>query len=171
MAHGAITSRSTASYDKSGQVTAETYPSNHTVNYSYDGAGRLQSFTGKLGDGSQRTYSTGVSYSPFGGMTEEQFGTTNTPIYNKRHYNVRGQLYDVRASTLSLAQERVGLGPRRCGFILRRGWLGASRHVEQRQCDHATALCSGAETGYSANYWYAPDSYGYDALKSTDFSD
>ena len=35
-------------------------------------------------------------------MTQEQFGTA-TPIYNKRHYNIRGQLYDVRASTLSLA--------------------------------------------------------------------
>jgi hypothetical protein len=37
-------------------------------------------------------------------MTQEQFGTA-TPVYNKRHYNIRGQLYDVRASTASLTAD------------------------------------------------------------------
>lgn len=91
-----------ASYDKAGHVTSMTYPSGRTVTNSFDGAGRQASLAGSLGDNSQRTYSTGVTYSSFGGMTQEQFGTT-TPIYNKRHYNIRGQLYDVRASTFSLA--------------------------------------------------------------------
>ena len=89
-------------YDLAGHVRTMTYPSRHTVNYSYDGAGRTNSFTGNLGDGAQqRNYATGISYSPFGGMTQEQFGTS-TPLYNKLHYNMRGQLYDVRVSTASL---------------------------------------------------------------------
>ncbi|MFL6207996.1 MAG: hypothetical protein ACJ74W_04060 [Pyrinomonadaceae bacterium] len=33
-------------------------------------------------------------------MQAEQFGTT-VPLYHKQHYNVRGQLYDVRLSTQS----------------------------------------------------------------------
>jgi RHS repeat-associated protein len=91
-----------ASYDLAGNLTLQTYPSNHTVSYGYDIAARLASFTGNLGDGASKTYSTGISYSPFG-MQQEQFGM-QTPIYHKLHYNVRGQLYDVRASTLSLTQ-------------------------------------------------------------------
>jgi len=51
-----------------------------------------------LGSASQRTYSTGMVYSAFGGMTKEQFGS-NTPIYNKLCYNVRGQLAEIREST------------------------------------------------------------------------
>ncbi len=37
------------SYDLAGNVTAQTYPSGRTVNYGYDAAGRLGSFTGNLG--------------------------------------------------------------------------------------------------------------------------
>ncbi|MFZ0750812.1 MAG: hypothetical protein WAM70_15720, partial [Pyrinomonadaceae bacterium] len=99
----AVNYQVTASYNVAGTLTAATYPSGRTVSYGYDAAGRTASFTGNLGDGTPRTYSTGISYSSFGGLTQEQFGT-NTPLYNKRHYNVRGQLYDIRVSTLSLAQ-------------------------------------------------------------------
>ena len=63
-----------------------------------DAAARLSSFTGNLGDGATRTYSTGIVYSSLGGMAKEQFGT-DTPVYNKLFYNVRGQLAEIRAST------------------------------------------------------------------------
>jgi RHS repeat-associated protein len=85
-------------YDLAGHVLTETYPSGHTTTYAYDQAGRTTSLTGNLGDGTSRTYSTGIIYSPFGGMTKEQFGTT-TPIYNKLFYNSRGQLSEIREST------------------------------------------------------------------------
>ena len=87
-------------YNLAGAVTSQTYPSGRTVNYSYDAAGRTSSFTGYLGDGSQRTYATGISYSSWGTLSREQFGT-NTAVYNKLHYNIRGQLCDVRASNVS----------------------------------------------------------------------
>ncbi len=94
-------------YDLAGHVSLITYPSGHSVTYNYDASGRLAdkdsshlAFTGNLGDGVTRTYAAGIAYSPFGGMSKEQFGT-NTPIYHKLHYNVRGQLYDVRASTVN----------------------------------------------------------------------
>jgi len=85
-------------YNLGGAISAETYPSGRTVAYAYDQAGRANSFTGYLGDGVNRTYSTGILYSPLGGMSKEQFGT-DTPIYNKLFYNSRGQLSEIREST------------------------------------------------------------------------
>jgi YD repeat-containing protein len=55
-------------YDLAGNVKQQTYPSDHTVSYNYDAAGRLAdnggypAFSGNLGDGSQRTYAGGLSY-------------------------------------------------------------------------------------------------------------
>jgi RHS repeat-associated protein len=85
-------------YDRAGHVLSETYPSGRTVTNAYDGAGRLNSFTGNLGDGTARTYATGVSYDAGSRMTQEQFGT-DTAIYNKLFYNSRGQLSEIREST------------------------------------------------------------------------
>jgi RHS repeat-associated protein len=85
-----------ANYDLAGHVTSMSYPSGHTVTYAFDAAGRLNDFRGYLGDGGSRVYSTGISYSHFGGMSQEQFGTA-TPIFNKSFYNSRGQLAEIRA--------------------------------------------------------------------------
>ena len=87
-----------ASYSLSGALLSTTYPSGHTVNNSFDQAGRLIAFSGNLGDGATRTYSTGILYGPTGAMVKEQFGT-NTAIYNKLFYNSRGQLAEIRTST------------------------------------------------------------------------
>ena len=57
-------------------------------------------FSGNLGDGTTRTYSTGAVYSSLGSLLKEQFGT-NTPVYHKVHYNSRAQICDVRASTVN----------------------------------------------------------------------
>ena len=84
-------------YNLAGGVTSLTYPSGRTVAYTYDSAGRTSSFTGNLGDSVQRTYSTGITYSQWGSPSVEQFGT-NSPVYNKQKYNIRGQLFDVRNS-------------------------------------------------------------------------
>jgi RHS repeat-associated protein len=87
-----------ATYDKAGHVLTQTYPSGHTISNTYDAAGRTISFAGTLGDDLERTYSTGIVYSALGAMTKEQFGT-DTPIFNKLFYNVRGQLAEIREST------------------------------------------------------------------------
>ena len=86
------------SYDLAGNVTAQTYPSGRVVNYQYDAAGRTSSFSGNLGDGVARTYSSGIIYDELGGLREERFGT-QTPLYNKRFYNTRGQLSEIRVGT------------------------------------------------------------------------
>lgn len=93
-------------YDKMGHVTKQTYPSGRVVDYTqFDAAGRLKEFTGNLGDGIGRTYSTGIGYDEAGRTQHEGFGT-QTALHHKLHYNVRGQLYDVRLGTMSWAADQ-----------------------------------------------------------------
>ncbi len=87
-------------YDLAGNIKTVTYPSGRTVNYSYDDAGRLTSFSGNLGDGVSRTYSTITQYHPAGMIERETFGT-QTPLYHKKRYNNRFQLGDLRLSTVN----------------------------------------------------------------------
>lgn len=97
---GSFNYQISATYNVSGSVLTTTYPSGRFVNYTYDTAGRTSTFSGTLGDGTQRDYSTGITYGSNGAWTREQFGT-QTPLYNKRRYNVRQQLYDMRLSTVN----------------------------------------------------------------------
>ena len=97
-------------FDLAGHVKSLQYPSGHTTNYNYDGAGRLGdngsnlAFTGTLGDGTSRNYASAITYSSLGGMQEEMFGMT-TPLYHKERYNIRGQLWDMRLSTVPYATD------------------------------------------------------------------
>ena len=95
---GTVNYQMSAAYTLSGALNTLTYPSGRTVTNTYDQAGRLTGLSGNLGDGTTRTYATGILYSPTGGLVKEQFGTT-TPVYNKLFYNSRGQLAEIRAST------------------------------------------------------------------------
>jgi len=61
-------------------------------------AGRLSGLTGTLGMARTVPTQQESSISALGGMTKEQFGT-DTPVFNKLFYNVRGQLSEIREST------------------------------------------------------------------------
>jgi len=87
-------------YDLAGNVTSQTYPSGHTVTYSYDSAGRTSSFGGNLGDGVTRSYASSFIYNARNQITQELFGT-QTPLYHKLFYNIRGQLFDMRLSSVN----------------------------------------------------------------------
>lgn len=166
----------TRSYDKAGHVTSQTYPSGRNISYSYDAAGRMSSFAGNLGDGVQRTYSTGVTYDEFGGIRQEQFGT-QTPLYNKLHYNVRGQLYDVRLSSVSWAADQWNWNH---GALLNyysaaeltaatnaaRSLSGSDNNGNLRRAGTYVPLeAAGVYTeGNTASYAYYQDDYDYDSL-------
>ena len=92
------------SYDLAGNVKTQTYPSGHTVTYDYDSAGRMSSFTGNLGEGVPRTYANEFQYTESGGVQQEKFGT-DTPLYHKQGFNERGQLWDMRLSTVPFATD------------------------------------------------------------------
>lgn len=99
------TYKTSRKYNPAGAVSNQTYPSGHVVTYNYDSAGRVGdkdatnlAFSGNLGDGVQRTYSSGTIYSQWGSLFMEKFGT-QTPLYHKLQYNIRGQLWDVRVAT------------------------------------------------------------------------
>lgn len=100
-----------ASYNKAGGMTGETYPSGRTVTYNYHGeaafpasaqkpAGHLAKFSGYLGDGLQRTYASVTQYNPAGQKERESYGIDangmTTPLYLKLHYNRRLQMVDLR---------------------------------------------------------------------------
>src|ERR1700752_596251 len=87
-------------YNRAGLVATQGYPSGRSVSYVYDAAGRTSSFTGNLGDGTNRTYATDINYSPFGGLSREKFGTTPTAVYHKSFYNIRGLFFDTRLSSV-----------------------------------------------------------------------
>jgi RHS repeat-associated protein len=101
------TYQTSRSYTLAGDIKTQIYPSGHSVTYNYDAAGRLGdkdaanfAFTGNLGDGVLRTYAKGVTYSSWSSLSREQYGT-NTAVYKNVHYNIRGQLCDIRASNSS----------------------------------------------------------------------
>ena len=91
-------------YDLAGHVVTQTYPSGHSVSYDYDVAGRTNSFKGDLGEGVPRTYASQFRYTERGAIEEEKFGT-ETPLYHKQRFNQRGQLWDMRLSTVPFITE------------------------------------------------------------------
>ena len=146
-------------YNRAGSVTLQTYPSQRWVRYNYDQAGRVAdkdasnlAFKGNLGDGVERTYAAGITYSQFGGVSREQYGA-NTAVYNKLHYNIRGQLCDVRASNVNEEWS---------------GELGALVNHYSTQWVHCG---SGADNNGNAlmsqtivNSYFMENRYSYDAL-------
>jgi RHS repeat-associated protein len=156
----------TRNYDYAGDVLSQTYPSGHTVNYSYDIASRMSNFSGSLGDGVSRTYSTNLSFSEFGGVQQEQFGT-QTPVYDKRHYNSRGQMYDQRLSSYSWGASEWdwNRGATINYFSSNYSWGGNSSGSGPDNNGNIWAQVNYAP----ANEWYGiysveADYYGYDSL-------
>jgi RHS repeat-associated protein len=159
-------------YNFAGGVTTETYPSNHTVNYNYDAAGRVgdngvtgqPAFSGTLGDAVQRTYSSQVLYDQAGGMSQEEFAT-DTPLYHKLLYNSRSQLAEIRVGTAALPDT----GWQR-GAIINQysasGWGagggGKDNNGNLREQDLFVPNIDGA--GYDQNWSGSIESYSYDSL-------
>ncbi len=150
------------SYILAGQVASQTYPSGHIVNYEYDDAvGRLAKFKGNLGDGVQRDYALGFSYDEAGRIREEQYGTL-TPLYHKLKYNVRGQLYDVRLSTMSRVTSDTDWNRGCLAFYYsaqNQGW-GQSASDNNGNLIKAENYVPLADGGY----YLAQDNYSYDSL-------
>ncbi len=101
-------------YDLAGNVKTQTYPSSRAVNYGYDTAGRLNSFTGKLGGitgpgNTDVNYATGIQYNGYGLTSRETYGT-NTPLYLNLHYNNRLQMVDLRLGDSSADQWNANRG-------------------------------------------------------------
>jgi len=94
----------TRTYDRAGNVKSQTYPSGRTVNYSYDIAGRLSEFKGRLGGTPTDVfYAKDIHYNARGQMTREELGVNpgshHTALYHRMYYNRRGQMFDTRLGT------------------------------------------------------------------------
>lgn len=153
----AYTSQQT--YRITGSVNTKTYPSGHTTSYGYDTAGRLSSFTGNLGDGVSRTYSSNIAYDEGGRMLEEQYGT-QTALYHKQRYNIRGQLYDVRLSTLSRAQSANDWDRGCLAFYYNSDTHGGSSVTNNGNLTKAESYIPNSDGSYNM----LQDRYDYDSL-------
>jgi hypothetical protein len=67
-----------------------------------------------------RDCSASIQYTPQGQLTREQFGTS-TPLYHRRHYNSRGQLFDMRLGTDGSAVNDSPNPAQGTGSLWRRG--------------------------------------------------
>ena len=165
-------------YNKGGGLTSMIYPSTHKVEYQYDAAGRLgdngglPAFKGTLGDGAPRTYTSQVLYTEMGGMSQERFGT-QTPVYNKRFYNVRGQLAEMRVSTYSITNTDPNLKTNwNRGAIINHystsGWGatggGDDNNGNLKKQDVFIPRIDGAGYDQGGNFDLFTQDYDYDAL-------
>lgn len=170
-------------YNRAGGVDLQTYPSQHRVRYNYDPAGRIAdkdplnlAFTGNLGDGVLRTYAAGITYSQWGSLSREQYGT-NTAVYNKLHYNIRGQLCDVRASNVSdewsgelgalvnhysTSWMHCGSGPDNNGNVLMSQTIISSYFMEDRYSYDALNRLTAVNEWQNASTHTGSQQYDYD---------
>jgi RHS repeat-associated protein len=147
-------------YNLGGGATSQTYPSGRAVSYTYDTAGRTASFTGNLGDGVTRTYASTFVYNARNQITQELFGT-QTPLYHKLQYNIRGQLWDVRVSTGADVNGSWNRGALQFFYesTLTHGASGPDNNGNVLKSSHYVPLDEAAST------WSIPHQlYTYDAL-------
>ena len=151
---------STATYDKVGNVLTQSYPSGRSVTHTFDTTGRLTSFTGNLG-GAQKTYATGITYSPFGGLAREQYGTT-TALYSKSLYNIRGQMFDRRVSSVD-DQWDWNRGRLIWYYSSNQVWGGSGIDNNGNLVKAENWIPRANQVGDTGQYLFA-DTYTYDAL-------
>ena len=74
------------SYDLSGHLNAETYPSGRVVGYEYDLAGRVNQVSGWTSSFGTKDYATGILYAPQGAPKSIPLhnGLTATSQFNNR---------------------------------------------------------------------------------------
>jgi RHS repeat-associated protein len=85
-------------YNLAGGVKSKEYPAGRAMGYAYDGGGQIVSVKGTLGGNPEGKLVEGIRYNPAGQVTRQRL-ETQTPTYQNRHYNLRGQLYDSRLGT------------------------------------------------------------------------
>ena len=94
----------TASYNLAGGMTSETYPSGRTVNYGYDGAGRMASLNSPTITNAPVGVSlNNINYAPSGGLLSETYGNG---LVHSVSYNSR-----LQPSTINLVSASTSASP------------------------------------------------------------
>ncbi len=145
------------------------YPSTRSFTYNYDSAGWLAdenaqnlAFTGNLGTGgAARNYSTGITYSPLGGLKEEQFGT-QTAIFNQLVYNTRGQLAEILAGSGTSGNASWNRGKLVNWYSLTCGGASCNAPDNKGNLMRQETYIPNNEQNTSATSWF--QQYDYDSL-------
>ena len=174
-------------YDRSGNLTSQTYPSGKVVETVYDGAGRIAGVR-RVEAGSSLSYyagadggTTAIGYAPHGGMREVLLGNG---LWEQRRYNDRLQPTQIGLGTGKTAVG-TGLGTADSGLLLldyaygtsanngnvasqriRAGTLDLTQSYTYDDLNRLkTASESGGGTPWSQTYDY--DRYGNRAVTGT----
>jgi RHS repeat-associated protein len=103
----------TYSYDLAGNLKVETYPSGRAVNTHYTNGLLISALTGTKG-GTLKNYLTGLSYTPFGALTQVTLG--NNLIERTDYLNGLPQLRQIRLGDSGSATLRGDWQFRYCNY-------------------------------------------------------
>jgi RHS repeat-associated protein len=136
-------------YDGSSRLDQLTYPSGRTVNYAFDGLGRVSGVTTTKSGGQPQAVVSSVAYHPFGGVKDYTLG--NGQVYT------RGVDLDGRISSYVLGSQSFAIGydaASRISFITDIGNPANSNTYGYDNLDRLTAAVLPG----------TPYAYGYDEV-------
>ncbi len=180
-AHGRVTSETRTvnavqyilayRYDSAGRLDQLTYPSGRTVNYAFDGLGRVNAVTTTPVGGQPQAVVSNVIYHPFGGVTGYTLG--NGQVYS------RSVDQDGRIASYTLGAQSFGIGydaASRIAFISDLGNPANSNTYGYDALDRLTsAVLPNSSFGYSYDavgnrlskmVGAGGDSYAYEATSN-----
>jgi YD repeat-containing protein len=136
------------SYDSAGRLTSISYPSGRSVNYGFDGLGRVNQVT-TTRNGETQAIVSQVAYQPFGGVKGFTFG--NGQVYT------RGIDLDGRIGSYTLGTQSFGIGYDAASRIEFIADLGNGVNTNTYGYDSLDRLTSAVTPG-------TPYAYTYDAV-------
>jgi YD repeat-containing protein len=136
-------------YDSAGRLDQLTYPSGRTVNYSFDGLGRVSAvITAKPAEQAQNVV-TNVTYHPFGGVKAYTLG--NGQVY------IRGVDLDGRIASYTLGSQSFAIGYDAASRIIFISDIGNPANSNTYGYDELDRLTAAVLPG-------TPYAYTYDAV-------
>jgi YD repeat-containing protein len=138
------------SYDSAGRLTSVSYPSGRTVNYGFDGLGRVNQVT-TTRNGETQAIVSQVAYQPFGGVKGFTFG--NGQVYT------RGIDLDGRIGSYTLGAQSFGINYDAASRILMISDLANAANQNTYGYDSLDRL-TGAFISPATQYGYTYDAVG-----------
>jgi len=137
------------SYDAQGRLAGITYPSGRTVDYTFDGQGRINRIATSH-DGLSQIVAGNIAYRPFGGVQSFSFGDGATQSYT-RQIDQDGRIagYTLNGKTMSIGYDAAS----QISFIADPQNLAATANYGYDPMGRLTDYTQGA---FNQNYGYDP---------------
>lgn len=136
-------------HDAQGRLTGLTYPSGRTVDYTYDGQGRINRIATSH-DGISQVVAGNIAYRPFGGVQSLSFGDGTVQTYTRQH-DQDGRIagYTLNGKAMSIGYDSAS----QISFIADPQNLAATANYGYDPMGRLTDYTQGA---FNQNYGYDP---------------